>query len=426
MIETLLKKKIGLNPDSIGKKKIEADVRRCMTEQGMTDVKEYTELLQTSAAELERLIEAITVPETWFFRYRSAFDYFESYVRAEWMPGNRGNILRILSVPCSTGEESYSIAITLLNSGVSAEHFHIDAVDISKKGVLNAKHAVYGKNSFRGKDLTFRNQYFIHTEEDHTLLPEIRQTLNFTCDNILNPFFLIHRDPYDVIFCRNLLIYFNRDAQQRTVSVLNRLLKVGGLLFVGHAETGSFSDTVFSPVRHPGVFAFRKASAYLKRSVQADNEAAGTSAILKTKDKIFSKNPLNAVQVSIPSSSSLSNHRPASMPEKKTESIIGTARSLADQGKLIEAAELCEARLKENNTDTEAYCLLGLIQLGLKDNLSAEKYFNKAVYLNPKHREALIYLALINEQRGDKKGALLFQQRADRAGKHQRLKGIDE
>ena len=426
MIETLLKKKIGLNPDSIGKKKIEADVRRCMAECGMTDVKEYTELLQTSADELEKLIEVITVPETWFFRNMGAFNFFKSYVRTEWLPGHRGNILRILSVPCSSGEESYSIAITLLDSGVSAKHFHIDAVDISKKGVLNAKHAVYGKNSFRGKDLTFRKQYFILTEEGYQLLPEVGQTVNFACDNILNPFFLINRDPYDVVFCRNLLIYFNRESQQHTTRVLDRLLKEDGLLFVGHAETRPFADKRFSPVRHPGAFAFRKAAAYLKPSVQADSEAAGASAVLKTKDKIFSKKPPMALQVSAASSNAFSNHYPAPMPEKKMDSIIGKARSLADRGKLIEAAELCEARLKENNTDTEAYCLLGLIQLGLKDNLSAEKYFNKAVYLNPKHREALIYLALINEQRGDKKGALLFQQRADRAGKHQRLKGIDE
>jgi chemotaxis protein methyltransferase WspC len=425
-IETLLKKKIGLNPDSIGQKKIDSDVRRCMAAIGMTDAKEYLALLQTSTAELEKLIETITVPETWFFRNRGAFDYLESHARKERTTKNMNTPLRILSVPCATGEEAYSIAMTLLNAGVLSEQFHIDATDISKKVLAGAEHAVYGKNSFRGKYLAFRLQYFTETDKGYRLLPEVKQTVEFSCDNILAPFFLSNQAPYDVIFCRNLLIYFDPEAQQRAIRVLDRLLKKKGLLFVGHSETGLFADRHLSPVRHTGVFAFLKGASRIEGSVGKPNGAKKTPGMITAPKKAVLPRPPRPLEVpATVSNPSLNRVRVAS---KATESDpnVKKARSLADTGRLFEAAELCETRLKDDNKDTEAYCLLGLIRLALDDDAAAEQYFNKAVYLDPNHYEALVHLALMREHRGDKESAFELQQRAERARKYGNDKEIGQ
>ncbi len=393
---------------------------------GLTDEEEYLALLQTSTAELEKLIETITVPETWFFRTRGAFDYLESHARKVWTTKNMNNPLRILSVPCATGEEAYSIAMTLLNAGVLSERFHIDATDVSKKVLAGAEQAVYGKNSFRGKYLAFRSQYFTETDNGYRLLPEVKQTVEFICDNILAPFFLSTRAPYDVIFCRNLLIYFDPEAQQRAIRVLDRLLKKKGLLFVGHAETGMFADKHFSTVRHTGVFAFLKGASRIEGSVGKPNGAVNASDMSTAPKKAVLPRPPRPLKVSVPVSNPSSHRVRVASKAPETDPNVKKARSLADAGKLFEAAELCETRLKDDSKDTEAYCLLGLIRLALDDDAAAEQYFNKAVYLDPNHYEALVHLALMCEHRGDKESTFDLRQRAERARKYGNDKEIGQ
>ena len=131
----------------------------------MPDLQTYLRRLQTSLAELEELIELVVVPETWFFSDRKPFTFLEHYVKSEWLPNRNNGILRLLSIPCSTGEEPYSLAMLLLNAGLTPDKFRIDAVDISKKALLKATNAVYNQNSFRGEDLPQRERYFQQTAD---------------------------------------------------------------------------------------------------------------------------------------------------------------------------------------------------------------------------------------------------------------------
>lgn len=423
-IETLLRKEIGLNPESIGKNKIASDIRRCMAELGIRDEEAYVGLLQTSTVALEKLIEAVTVPETWFFRYRGAFDYLAADVRDRGSAAVGQRALRILSVPCASGEEAYSIAMTLLQAGLSPGQFHIDAADVSRKMLADAERAVYGKNSFRGKDLAFRKRFFLDRKDGYELLPEVKETVRFIHGNILAPFFLSGKDPYDVIFCRNLLIYFEPAAQCRTAGVLSRLLKENGRLFTGHAETGLFTDGPFLPVRQSGVFAFHKQSAGLRDAAKKNAKRIGGASDVKDPHR----SPVHPVRVERKISSPWTDRTPAAetvpTPETPHGETLKKARSLADEGRLFEAAELCEALLKEDDTNTEATCLMGLIRLALKDDAAAEQYFDKAVYMNPDHYEALVHLALLKAHRGDRQGAQLLQQRAERAGMNPENRGV--
>jgi chemotaxis protein methyltransferase WspC len=158
-IVTLLRHTIGLNPDAIGAEIIARTIRQCLAQGGMSDMQTDLERSQTSEQELHALIEEVLVPEPWFFRDQMPFVYLEQYVMAEWLPSHPHAVFRVLSMACSTGEEPYSTAMALLDTGLASQHVCIDAVDIRHQALHQARQAVYGHHSFRGHDLRFRERY---------------------------------------------------------------------------------------------------------------------------------------------------------------------------------------------------------------------------------------------------------------------------
>ncbi|MEH2273138.1 MAG: CheR family methyltransferase [Nostoc sp.] len=114
VIEALLKSKIGLDANSIGADAIASAIYQRMADCGITDIAHYLGKLQVSSQEWEALIDTVIVPETWFFREPESFALLKHYVLSEWLPKNPQGVLRVLSVPCATGEEPYSIAIALV------------------------------------------------------------------------------------------------------------------------------------------------------------------------------------------------------------------------------------------------------------------------------------------------------------------------
>jgi chemotaxis protein methyltransferase WspC len=406
-IEALLRRKIGLDAIAIGSNTIARAVRQRMVVCGLTDSNAYLNRLQTSFQELAELIEAVVVPETWFFRDREPFVFLSRYVRDEWCPAHPNNVLRVLSAPCATGEEPYSIAITLMEAGLSAENFCIDALDISQKALYKARKAVYGRNSFRVRSLdlplnpgfSLQERYFTPLDNEYQLHPSVSSTVNFIQGNLLHPFFLLKQDPYDIIFCRNVLIYFDRLAKERTVRCLGDLLKNQGLLFLGSAEAGQLSPGLFRRVPHPFAFAYQKLEG-----------RTSTSPCKNHKEKIS------------PLSTPPTNYGHAPQTETPTAqpcthvslSPLETARHLADQGKLAEAVTLCEAYLSQNRTSAEAYILLGQVRQAAGHHAQAEQCFQKSIYLEPDRYEALMHLALLKEHRGDLAGAAIVRQRMQR------------
>ncbi|MBD5656911.1 MAG: methyltransferase, partial [Candidatus Eremiobacteraeota bacterium] len=145
-----LKQTMGLDVAAIGRSTIEHAVRRRMAARSLEDVGAYERCLHSSERELQALIEAAVVPETWFFRDAEAFAEMARAVEVFSLRVDPGVTIRLLSLPCSTGEEPYSMAMTLLQSGFSVSRFRIDAIDISEQVLVRAEAAVYGKNSFRG------------------------------------------------------------------------------------------------------------------------------------------------------------------------------------------------------------------------------------------------------------------------------------
>ncbi len=180
------------------------------------------------------------------------------FVLKEWLPAHPQGVLRLLSLPCSTGEEAYSIAMALLDAGVPAGRFEVDAVDVSARALERARQAIYGKNSFRARELGFRDRHFKAVAKGHQLNEAVCRQVRFQSGNLTDDSLLPGLEIYDVIFCRNLLIYFDQASQRRAVKVLLRLLKTEGLLFVGPSETALMTGHDFASLKIPLAFAFRK------------------------------------------------------------------------------------------------------------------------------------------------------------------------
>lgn len=259
--ETWLSTETGIDASSLGINTLARVVNDRMRatqgdalQDGALDV--YWHLLHGSVDERQALVEALVVPETWFFRDRDAFAALTKLAAAR-VADAPTRVLRVLSVPCSSGEEPYSVAMALLDAGFDPSRFVIDAIDISGQAIERAQQASYGRNSFRGHALEFRARHFTETADGWQLHERVQQAVRFSRGNLFEP--LQRTDTrYDFIFCRNVLIYFYRDAQDRAIQLLDAQLADGGTIFVGPAETGLMMRHAMTSARIPLAFAFHR------------------------------------------------------------------------------------------------------------------------------------------------------------------------
>ena len=302
--------------------------------------------------------------------------------------------VRVLSLPCASGEEPYSLAMALLDAGVPAPAFAIDAADISANALGRAARAVYLKNSFRGRELRFRERHFQLTPEGYALSSLVRQCVRFECGNALDHDFLAGRAPYHFIFCRNLLIYFDRARQSLLLGKLRRWLAADGVLFVGPAELPLAVANGFVCAGRPMAFACHKAVGHV-----AEQTTPRGGKSLENRRVESGSRP----------STLMPRFHPAEAPTE-----LHVARQHAAAGRLAEAAALCQAHLSREGPSAHAYYLLGRVKDAGHDP-EAIACYRKALYLAPKHYEALIHLTRALEKAGDMGAARLTQRRAERA-----------
>lgn len=407
-----LKETMGLDTDTIGPTVVDRAVRERMAASASGSLSEYWQLLRDSASEQQELIEAVVVPETWFFRDTEAFAALARIHDLQWAATHPG-ALRLLSLPCSTGEEPYTMAMALRDAGFPIERLDIDAIDISERALAKARHGVYGSNSFRGRDLAYRDRHFESTPGGWRLAQVIRERVNFRRGNVLDIGFLPGEAVYDGIFCRNLLIYFDQETQIRTVAVLSRLLRPQGMLFVGPAETGLMLSLDFVSAQMPMAFAFRKPQGI----VSAGRTPASVADIPPR--SVIPPPPALARPITKPRAKPIQAKAPAS-PPSPAESLLAAAQQLADDGSFEQAMASCEAHLKMHGPSARALYLMGLIHGAKGQRARAEDCFRKALYLEPDHEETLMHLALLLETKGDLAGGRVLRLRAQR---HRRTAG---
>ena len=398
-IEQLLREKIGLDARSVGSSAIERSVRLRMKSLGLKKSEDYQRLLESGPGrdEWEELVESVVVTETWFFRDRDPFAALIQLLRLEWLPQHPAGPARLLSVACASGEEPYSLAMALLDADIPPDRFTMDAVDLSARALAKAQRAVYGKNSFRGKDLDFRERHFQATQDGHALQPRVRDCVRFHRANLFEEDFLAGHPVYDFIFCRNLLIYLDSAAQAKALEKLDRLLAPQGRLFVGPAELPLATAHGFVSANIPMAFACRRVGGggKLLRAPRGRPDEVSRPA-----------KPDSAIPGSLSTGKQI--QRVTSTPAAP-QAVL----DLAAAGQLAAAAAICQAHLDRQGPSAQAYYLLGLVHDAGGDPQAMDCY-RKALYLEPTHYDSLLHMSLLLERSGDVAGARRFKRRADR------------
>jgi chemotaxis protein methyltransferase WspC len=404
-VRALLRDHVGFSPATLGDAVYDDAIETRLRTTGLSQALWY-EKLQRDPSELDALVEALVVPETWFFRDENPFVELARHALKR-APDPR-TPLRVLSLPCASGEETYSIAIALREAGLQPSQFRVDGIDVSTAALSRAAAGLYRSVSFRSPRAEASKQtWFVPSGDQFALVPSARESVSFQRGNALDSKLLRGAPPYDVIFCRNLLIYFDRAARESLVATLRSSLTVGGLLFVGHAESLTGFDNGLRRLPDVRAFGYERIK---------DGEAVLTLAqpprLLSTQH--HTKQPAREHRAAVPvgpSPSSVAVPAATSDTADRAHDPLGAARALANQGALAEARTLVEEALSSPSAD--AFHLLGMIcqEEGRFDE--AERCLTRAIYLDSEHYASLVNMALLRERRGDPSAAQ-FRARASR------------
>ena len=405
-----LQERIGLDVASVGAQMIERALRQRCAALNARDLDDYWLRLQQSRDEQQALIEAVIVPETWFFRYPESFATLAKLASKRLAEINNLRALRILSLPCSTGEEPYSIAMALLDAGLKPHQFKVDGMDVSPLSVDKARRALYGKNSFRGDDIAYRDRHFIAEGDGYRLDPRVQEQVRLQVGNLLDPALLAGEPPFDFVFCRNLLIYFDQPTQKQVFEVLKRLTHDDGVLFIGPAEGSLLGRLGMRSIGIAQSFAFSRQGA-------AEPEPLPT----------FVPTPLPVPQPLRNRPTAPVRSRPfagvvplAPVPKTTgtdTAVLLANIAGLANEGKSAEAKAACDSYLRSHEPVAQVFYWLGLLSDVAGNVLEAQGFYRKALYLEPQHPEALMHLAALLQAQGDAAGARRLQERAARSAR---------
>jgi chemotaxis protein methyltransferase WspC len=400
-----LKERIGLDVTSVGPAIIERAVRQRSTASNALTADEYWHALQGSQDEQQALIEAVIVPETWFFRYPESFATLAKLAVKRLAEINNMRALRILSLPCSTGEEPYSIAMTLLDAGLEPHQFKVEGMDVSPLSVEKARRAVYGKNSFRGHDIAFRDRHFSAEDDSYRLSERVLEQVRLQVGNLLDPALLANAQPYDFVFCRNLLIYFDQPTQQQVFEVLKHLTHVDGVLFIGPAEGGLLGRFGMRSIGVAQSFAFSRQSA-----PQPEPFPVFVPAPLPVRQPVRSVTPPTVRNRPFTPLTS-----PIAAKASDAIALLANIAVLANEGKSVEARAACEGYLRSHEPVAQVFYWLGLLSDVSGNTFEAQGFYRKALYLEPQHPDALMHLAALLQSQGDAAGARRLQDRAARS-----------
>lgn len=240
-LRTVVKQVTGINLTDAKRELVYARLARRLRALNLKSFREYRKLLKADGGELVQLCNAITTNLTAFFREAHHFEYLRTHVLGPLIsnpPANRR--LRIWSAGCSTGEEPYSIAMTVLEAVPDIQRWDIKilATDLDSNVLARARRGVYSADRLRSMGHAARERFFIPFEGEenaYEVSPELKRLVTAKSLNLMNPFPM--KGPLDVIFCRNTIIYFDKDTQRQLFARVSRLQQPGQILFLGHSET---------------------------------------------------------------------------------------------------------------------------------------------------------------------------------------------
>jgi chemotaxis protein methyltransferase CheR len=458
-------RRLGLQFDD-GKLDYLGDVlRERMEVLGCTRFNDYeARLTEPSTQEVRALADRITVAETYFFRYWDHFRAFAEVVlpdRAKSRNGRRQ--IRVLSAGCASGEEAYSLAILIREHLPAPESWKVDllGIDVSPGIIEKARRARYSAWSLRDTSAERRARYFCPEGRELRLDEAVARMASFEERNLVDddPLFW-HPDAYDVVFCRNVLMYFSPEVMAAVVARITRALSPGGFLFLGHAETLRGVSQDFH-LRHThetfyyqrrdaeAVARFDRAGARLgprpppmePLATALDlNDCTWVGAIQRASERVAqlarapqpSRAGTGRDTLSVATASATSDLRPAlellrqerfgeamdllhALPissKNDPDAQLLRAALLTNSGKLREAEEVCAQILALDELSAGAHYLMALCREHAGDRGAALDHDQAAMYLDAGFAMPHLHLGLLARRSGDRDQARAELERA--------------
>lgn len=416
-------------------------------------------------AERMHLVEYLTVGETYFYRNNDHFRaWVEGYLLSRLATASEVNPIRILSAGCASGEEPYTLAMLLRETApqLARNQFSIQAVDLNRRSLERAQAARYTAWSLRQTPEPVKARFFDAVGKEFELSAEIRGMVSFREENLADPAAPLWREAaFDAIFCRNVLMYFTPDAMRGVVDRLTRLLKPGGVLFLGHAETlrgltqeyhlcnthetfyyqrKAPGESVLEPQAIPGaarsnpnvvgagltentwptaieeaaerIKTLHAGASGLQRRAMAEQPSLHRPMAGKAQQQQTIALAMELLRLER-HSEALDLLRPAlSAEETDADTQLLVAVLLINAGRLAEGQEVCTALLKHDELNAGAHYLMALCHEQLGHMPEAIRHNQTAVYLDPTFAMPQLHLGLIARRAGDTDGAVRALQQA--------------
>ncbi len=366
---------------------------------------------------IESMAGFLTVGETYFFREARCFEMLQQQIIPDIIRKRHGGKqrLRIWSCGCATGEEPYSIAILLHT--LRKELFNIDisilATDINPQALRKAREGIYSNWSFRTTPTSYQKTYFRETGDGRfELLPIIREMVSFASLNLSDECYsslVAGNDTFDVIFCRNVLMYLTPELASQVVARFHRLLSTGGWLFVSPCESSNSLFSGYEPIAFPDAIFYRK---YDGRNGAQQGIRNVSSLVHDESSKILKREDQSCRQVLTVSERATyresSENSSLKQEQLESEALELLCRAHADEGRLADALYLSDRALASDKLSAGLHYLRAIIlqEQGMNDEATAS--LKKALYLDQDLVLAHFTLATIEQRKGKFKTSLHY------------------
>jgi chemotaxis protein methyltransferase CheR len=389
-----------------------------MTESVSSSCAAYLALLQhplVGEAELDELIKELTIGETFFFRHTELFEALRTNILPQAITRNREHHrLRIWSAGCATGAEPYSLAILLyrdlghlFEGGIDTWDITILGTDINRDFLAHAQEGSFSEWALRTTSEEIRQSCFCRQGNCWVLLPRYRDAVCFQYHNLVThpfPSLLNNLFAFDLILCRNVMIYFGPDIVRRLLANFRLSLVEDGHLLVGHAEPNVDLYKGFRTLNVPGAVFYQKSSSQesgvrsQESGVRSQGPVPRTPALEKKK------------AASPPASGAAGARRSGGKSTRSPQEPVldlAAVRALADQGEGEQALAGCRALLRSERLNPLVHFYHGLVLEQIGRHAEAEDALRKALYLDRRFTLAHYYLGLLLQKRHEPRRAVL-------------------
>jgi chemotaxis protein methyltransferase CheR len=409
---------------------LEQGIRHAFAASTCSDLDQYYQLLLDShdgGVEMDRLVNALTINETYFFRDAGQFDALYTRVLPQIIERRRPlRTMRIWSAGCSSGEEPYSIAMILRDLLPDVDDWSITILgtDVNTEALDRARKAIYSEWSFREERAKMlRPRFFRQIGKQYELVPEVRRMVTFSWLNLAEdsyPAYETNTTFIDLIMCRNVSIYFSQPVIRRMTDQFYDALVDGGWLVVGHSESSPITYRRFQAHTYPNAVVYRRSGQETELPqgwewLPETNLSAGWQPSSLYTDLATPKDDRTAAALDswTAEASDLSftispdrGPEPEPEPEAESEAVseqsdgLCQAQFMLDYGRSEEARDLLFDELTKNPDDAPACVLMGQACANLGEWEEAEKWSRRAVALEPLSIKAYHILALVLQHQG--------------------------